>query len=453
MTTIMTTEEKKIRELEEEVKFYRKALSSCINKPLLIFKNSQVIYLNEEAEEYQLDKYQNLILSNSKEIIMEKFQATVNEIKEDFGDFRLFEVRISQSNNSQERNVITDEDKIARIKEIKQNITVKGLDTSQTILVNLLNDINKLANESQETLENSNKGMESIERIHKDAVLLSESVQDSISIMDKLNKSSLNIRDVLTLIDEIADQTNLLALNAAIEAARAGAHGRGFAVVAEQIRSLAEKTQEATQNIGDVIVSMTGDIEKSRKKTNRIDDLVDTIKSDISLVKNLIIDFQGNSQRTSFKVQEFSYNIFIELAKLDHTIFKSNLYAYFLNEIHDFEASDHFSCRLGNWYYHGEGRENFSHTESFKHIEIPHATIHNEAKVVIEQITKGVANLDDILVHVLNIENASKDLFALLDHATEEKIQELTKDAIDILFPEANNKKVRPKKSKYLGFV
>jgi len=450
------TDEQKIYSLEQEIKFYKEVVTSYSKKPIVVFKDGQIIFASEEAEEYRLDKYQNLMLSNSEDIIGPNFTAKIYERKIQGEGFRLFEIDLKSNRQHQEDSLETREDKFNRIKDVRQNITITALQNSQTLLNNLLTDMTFLVDESQSTADSSTEGMQTINRIHKDTQTLSVNINESVIIMEKLNKNSLSIQEVLALIDDVADQTNLLALNAAIEAARAGKHGKGFAVVAEQIRGLAEKTQKATHDIGDVISNMTRDIDSSRKKTGRINVLAGTIKEDVTSVKNLIIEFQGNSTRTSFKVKDISYNIFAELAKFDHVIFKNNLYTYFLGETNEFNAGDHFSCRLGQWYYHGTGRENFSETDSFKHIELPHSTVHQEAKIIQELIDSGSIDnhLDDILTYFLNIEDSSKDLFELLDSVVKEKSTDMIEHVVGTLFREIKTKKKRKnKRSSNINFV
>jgi len=87
---------------------------------------------------------------------------------------------------------------------------------------------------------------------------MSEQLEQAVQVIQRLDTDSRDIGRVIGLIREIAEQTNLLALNAAIEAARAGEQGRGFAVVADEVRTLAQRTQSATEEIEKIIVKVQG---------------------------------------------------------------------------------------------------------------------------------------------------------------------------------------------------
>lgn len=103
-----------------------------------------------------------------------------------------------------------------------------------------------LTEESQDVMARTKESMEE----------LSDSVQAAEQSIIKVADDSENIGGILEVIRGIADQTNLLALNAAIEAARAGEQGRGFAVVADEVRTLAQRTQEATGEINDMVTTL-----------------------------------------------------------------------------------------------------------------------------------------------------------------------------------------------------
>ena len=99
----------------------------------------------------------------------------------------------------------------------------------------------------------ANKGMRIVHNTSDSISALAVEIGRAVGVVQTLAKDSENINAILTAIRGIAEQTNLLALNAAIEAARAGEQGRGFAVVADEVRNLAQKTQQATEEIQSMI--------------------------------------------------------------------------------------------------------------------------------------------------------------------------------------------------------
>ena len=122
---------------------------------------------------------------------------------------------------------------------------------------------NLVAGKSTRAAETAQEGGKSVEKAISQMIQIEQSVNNSAQVVAKLGERSKEIGQIVDTISGIAGQTNLLALNAAIEAARAGEQGRGFAVVAEEVRKLAEQSQDAAKQIGMLISEIQGDTDKA----------------------------------------------------------------------------------------------------------------------------------------------------------------------------------------------
>ncbi|MDZ7818033.1 MAG: methyl-accepting chemotaxis protein [Aliarcobacter sp.] len=364
------------------------------------------------------------VLENSDRLIMEDCEANI--VVKKYEDYKIVSLR---------KTSIHDNKKNGLLDRHNKNMT-KSLNNTQQTYLSLLEELKDMSKESVETATGSTQGLNLIKEIVSDTNNLHKEIEIENGVVTSLVSKSKDIAQVINIIQEIAFQTNILSLNAAVEAATAGEAGRGFAVVAAEVRNLATRSADAAKQIKEVVSSIQNETGKIKDSSESVVSVVNETKNRIDILSKLMSTFQKNSNRSVYEVENISNKIFINLAKLDHVIYKNNLYQLIFGGEHNFKAVDHHNCRLGKWYDTGLGKEEFSFVPSYKGLEKHHHIVHHEANLLANECSGHAVSCSKQLIEdkIDLVEKGSEQVFIYLDKILEEKNEVVMKEAAKKLF-------------------
>lgn len=288
-----------------------------------------------------------------------------------------------------------------------------------------LNGIRETVAQSYTTIKHESDKLEGMETLFIDSSTgLEKIVSEMRNVSTKMNEMGVNmsglsstadsINNFVSTITSISDQTNLLALNAAIEAARAGDAGRGFSVVADEVRALANETNNSAREVSELVNSIISSTRESvvstedlQKNNEMLSHAIDELRGDYGKIITMCEEMSG-------AIQIASLSSFVQTIKLDHVVWKADVYASLSGHraITSSDLADHTSCRLGKWYQAQVGSD-LSRSDAFRLLDDPHQAVHESGKKALEYFAQGDHEM--VKSCLAKMEQSSQILMDLLD--------------------------------------
>jgi len=357
-----------------------------------------------------------------------KYKSRIQTLEDELNDLQMENTRLKQERDQLHSLTLTQQQNIDSLASSNQLSTdshkllfktADGLTAIREIVAESAMLLREEYQKLNEASSDFDKSTDLLRDINQSLHEIENEAKSSCASVEQLKHVTQNISNFVNVINDISEQTNLLALNAAIEAARAGEQGRGFAVVADEVRSLAQKTNDTTKQIASMVGTIIAETENVDKNISAMDAKSQAVSESSRSVLNTVDELLLLSKEMYTIVGRSSNDSFIQTVKLDHVVWKSGVYKLFLGmsnqSIDDF--ADHTQCRLGKWYYQGDGSRLYSQHKIFKELEDPHKRVHLCGIKALKLHSEG--KIDQALASLQNMETASDEVMLCLSRLAE----------------------------------
>jgi len=254
-------------------------------------------------------------MMRAMDTMLEKFQGITREVNTTTGKVMDSMGEMSVIADETDKAVSEQQQSFNQVADLVEQIAITVADISSKVQL--------VAGAAEQADDEARSGRALVEESIRNIESLASEVERANGVIQTLDERGKSIGTVIDLIRDVAEQTNLLALNAAIEAARAGEQGRGFAVVADEVRNLASRTQDATQDIQrtiEVVQKETTEaaqvMEESRRKAEhgvktviKAGEFLEAITRDVSSIKQMLEDINDATTTQNAMTADVGSNV------------------------------------------------------------------------------------------------------------------------------------------------